>query len=225
MFMLRKEILEAKKVEKQVTYVDRLINNNIRYLAVDRKENFEDFGMTSEMIRYATKQLKLYEKQEARVIRMLQEVAQESPEIIQKAFCNSQQDYRSRYYAIQFLIEKKDSETPTLINLKKISRLEIQPWTTALPIDEMYRTLELREDPRQDSTIMYVASVFGGQQDLLLNRDAPYGDGDNWSWKEVLRKDRAIDRKVASYIAMMHLFTEKASDRNNEICFDSESKP
>ena len=95
-YMAGKEILEAKKAETKVSYVDRLVKLDLRYISRDREDNFSNFGMSEKMIRTANKRLKVYDKQRKKIIQLLKDAIEEDPEAVERCFCNKD-DHRSRY--------------------------------------------------------------------------------------------------------------------------------
>ena len=217
-YMAGKEILKAKEETKTVTYTDRLVKLDLQYLSRNREENFANFGMSSSMIRKANKSLKQIDKQRKKITQLLKDGMDENPEAIERSFCNKGSE-RSRYWAVQFLIEKDGTNPPNVISLKKISSLEVQEWSEVLPIDFVYRTLELRSDPQIDATIMWVGAVLTENTDAVRNRELHWGDGGNWSFKELVKMHKGIDIQIVDYIALMHAFTEIANDPSEAICF------
>ena len=217
-YMAGKEILEAKKAETKVSYVDRLVKLDLRYISRDREDNFSNFGMSEKMIRTANKRLKVYDKQRKKIIQLLKDAIEEDPEAVERCFCNKD-DHRSRYWAVQFLMSKDGNKAPEVLSLKKVSSLEFQDWSDAIAIGFLYQTLELRADPQTDATIMWAGAVLTGQTESIRNRDFPWGDGANWSWNDLVKSNKGIDIKIADYIAMMHVFTEVATDSSEAICF------
>jgi len=218
-YMVSKEVLESKTSGPEVTYVDRLVKLELRYIKKDREENFKNFGMSEDMIAHAKKRLKRYDKQKKKVLQFLKDAVDEDKEGIERAFCMKSPLERPRYWAVQYLMEKDGSKPPSSVALKRISSIQKQGWSEALPIDFIYRTLELRSDPKSDSTIMYLGAVFTENTDDVRNRNSPWGDGSNWSWSQFVKANKGMENKIADYVALMHLFAEVANDPSKGICF------
>ena len=66
---------------------------------------------------------------------------------------------------------------------------------------------------------MWVGAVLTENTDAVRNRELPWGDGGNWSFKELVKMHKGIDIQIVDYIALMHAFTEIANDPSEAICF------
>ncbi|MEC7985816.1 MAG: hypothetical protein VX278_11680 [Myxococcota bacterium] len=218
-YMSAKEMLVAKKSDEKITYVDRFVKFDVSYAPRNREDNLESaFGMSPKMMRAAKKSFKRHDKQRNKIARLLKDAMDEDPKSVERCFCDKGAE-RPRYWALQFLLEKDGSNPPNLISLKQVSSLQVQEWSEVLPIDFVYRTLELRSDPQIDATLMWIGAVLTEQVDDIRARNVPFGDGANWSWDEFLKTNKGMDIKIADYIALMHVFAEVANDPSEAICF------
>ena len=136
------------------------------------------------------------------------------------AFCSRTEKQRPRYLAAIFLLKKDKDSNVILADLKRMTDLEFQDWTEVIEFEEVYRKLEFRAQPKIDTTMMFVAALFGKKTSAIMREEAPWGEGDNWSWKDVKKQyhNLSIELNVARYLALMHLFTEIAQDPKNSIC-------
>ena len=68
--------------------------------------------------------------------------------------------------------------------------------------------------------MMFTAAIFSKNTSAIMREEAPWGEGDNWSWSDVKKQYRnlSIELNVARYLSLMHLFTEIAQDPKNSIC-------
>lgn len=219
--MIRSEKLEAKVVSEDVTYVDRLVKLDIQYLKTERKNNLTNMGLDSRMLRKALKKMKVWEKKQKKIDALLEGALQEDSELVEKAFCIKNPNERPRYYASMFLLKEDKEGNFDIIDLKRVSQLPAQEWAETIPFEAAYDKLELREDPKIDSTTMFAAALISKNIDSILDEDFPWGEGSNWSWDDVKKqeKNNDIEEKVISYLALMHLFMESASNPVKRICF------
>jgi hypothetical protein len=184
--MLRQEILEAKVIREDITYIDRLVTLDIQYGKTDRKMNLEYFGVTGAMQRRALKKMESWDKKSSKIDALLKEALDENRDLVEKAFCIKNPNERPRYYAAMFLISQNQENAFEVIDLKRVSKLEYQDWAEVVPFDVVYDKLELREDPKTNTTLMFAAALFA--------------------------------EKVISYLSLMHLFMESASNPSKRIC-------
>ena len=223
-YMLRQEVLESKLISQEMNYIDRLVKLDIQYLETERDTNWEHFGLEGTMKRRAQRKIEEWEKKKSKIEKLLVDALDDNKEQIEKAFCIKNSRERPRYYAAMFLIEKDKEKGFDVIDLKRISKLEVQEWSKVIPFDVVYEKLELREDPKKDTTKMFVAALFADKVDSIVDEDFPWGEGSNWSWDDVQKQEKAIDieEKVTSYLAMMHLFMELASNPAKRICMNNQ---
>jgi hypothetical protein len=188
------------------TYVDQL--RDIVYKPNSRLENFVGFGLSDSEAAEAEELAKeLDEKNRSRLVRIFEDV--ENTELATDSFCGHSSDIRPRYAVMQFIITTKgDKREP--VDMRRLNRIKEQDWIVRLPLLDIYSEFELRKDPQPDSSVMVVAAVLSGSEDLLLAREAPFGRGYDWSWKEVKREFPEVQSQVIQYFAIMHLMVEIA---------------
>ena len=217
-YMMRQEVVEAKEEKKEVSYVDTFVNNGGEYTKSQRKDNFAYFGMTKPMIKRAEMMLKRWDEQESKIQELLKEAYQKDPEGIEKAFCAKNPNERPRYQAITYLVTRSKDFEYDIINLKK--KLKKQGWSETIDIEDVYKLLELRENPKENTTVMYAAAIFSDQIDTVIDESYPWGQASNWSWDDVVKQneDKLVENKVTDYLSLMHIFTEIALDSNSSIC-------
>jgi len=221
-YMIRQETLDALVVEQTVEYSDRLVKMGILYEKEERESNFINFGMDTEMISSAQKVLKKWDKKKSKIKKLLQDAYndEELHEKLELAFCARTEKQRPRYLAAIFLLKKDKDSRIVLVDLKKMTNLEFQDWTEVIEFEEVYRKLEFRAHPKIDSTMMFASALFAKKTSAIMREEAPWGEGDNWSWKDVKKQyhNLSIELNAARYLALMHLFTEIAQDSENSIC-------
>jgi hypothetical protein len=86
--------------------------------------------------------------------------------------------------------------------------------TCALPICDVYAKVELSDKRQEDATLMALAAILEGREEDILEGYSPWGRGilpGAWSWEKVVKNHPGIDERVVEYIAVMHLFVEKAN--------------
>lgn len=218
--MIRAEKVESKLISQDVVYVDRLVKLDIQYLETERRANLENMGLDSKMLRRALKKIKSWEKKQSKIDALLQAAMDENGDMVEKSFCIKNPNERPRYYASVFLLKENKEGDLDIIDLKRISQLENQEWAETIPFEAAYDKLELREDPKVDSTMMFAAALLSKNIDSIIDEDFPFGEGSNWSWEDVKKqeKNNDIEEKVISYLALMHLFMESASNPVKRIC-------
>ena len=221
-YMVRQETLDAEVVEEKVEYSDRIVKRGIQYKKSEREGNFINFGMDMGMISSGEKALKTWDKKRSK-IKLLLETAHNDEDLhdkVELAFCIRTKNQRPRYLAAIFLLRKDKDNRILLVDLKRLTALTFQEWTEVIEFEEVYRKLEYRAQPKIDTTMMFAAALFAKKTSSIMREEAPWGEGDNWSWKDVKKQYRnlSIELNVVRYLALMHLFTEVAQDPENGIC-------
>ena len=200
--MIRSEKLEAKVVSEDVTYVDRLVKLDIQYLKTERKNNLTNMGLDSRMLRKALKKMKVWEKKQKKIDALLEGALQEDSDLLEKAFCIKNPNERPRYYASMFLLKEDKEGNFDIIDLKRVSQLPAQEWAETIPFEAAYDKLELRDDPKIDSTTMFAAALLSKNVDSIIDEDFPWGEGSNWSWDDVKKQEK---NKMKQFVGQIHL--------------------
>lgn len=200
---------DIERVEDLVLVTDALLD--IQYTAQDREKNLAAFGLPEPMIRDAVRKMNDYERNSHGRIVDLFESAPDVDTLI-LAFCSKRSTRRPRYEALHFLVDDKSGDRRA-VDLQRTSMLNVQEWSELAAITRVYETLELNraEQRRDDATLMGLAAILLGQEELALEGDRPWGRGARvWSWEEVHKKWPTIDRRIVEYVALMHVFAEVA---------------
>jgi hypothetical protein len=206
--MLRDEFVDHSAEQAERTYADQLAD--ILYTPSDRMGNFAAFGLEPSQGSAAIAKLERYEKKYRNKVRALIRDAEEdnSSEIV-ATFCLHSTELRPRYAAVKYLI-KESNKKRQVIDLRRASMIEEQPWAGSVSIDYIYKELELRADPKANSATMFAAAMLTGSEDLLVQRIEPWGEGGSWKWSGVLKEHKEVEAEVVEYLALMHLFVEVA---------------
>jgi len=182
---------------------------DIQWTDTDRESNLRAFGFDDAMVKDAVAKMVDYDRNSRPRI---DELIEGAPDIDQlhKAFCSQNNNNRPRYEAIHFLVDE-ESGGRRAIELESTSSLNAQEWAIVAPINAIHQKLELEPGPdrKEDATVMGVAAILLGQEELALDGDRPWGRGSRkWSWEEINEKWSYADARVVEYFALMHVFAE-----------------
>ena len=209
--MIQSEIIQGKKTESNVTYQDQL--RGLVYTVANRSDNLRAFGLDKKMVQQTLKQFeRLEEDNDKRKITNLLRQGSSNTDVIE-AFCGIKDKIRPRYAVAPFLIKEHNGRRSP-IDIRR-ERVEFYEWASTVDIKLIYEMLELRQDPKPDSTKMFYGAIFLKDEDLLINRQSPWGEGVvSWKWTRVVRE--SVDKKIkleeimTQYFALMHFFIEVA---------------
>ena len=193
---------EEERVEN--INVDQL--RDITYRSGNRKDNFEAFGLADDEVVRALAVAKEADKSENRIIQKL--TLARDTELLVESLCGHTSDIRPRYAALRYAVRiRGDNREP--IDMKRID-FDPEIWVDGISLKDMYATVELRKDPYIDSTVMMIGAILAGEEELLIERQPPFGRGSDWSWKKAKREFPAIQEAVIKYLANMHVMVEVA---------------
>lgn len=188
--------------------VDQL--RDISYRAGNRKENFEAFGLTDEEVLQALALAKEAEEYEKKLIRNLDDVY--DTELLVDTFCGHSSEIRPRYAVLRYAVRLRGGMREPM-DMKRI-KFKPQDWVDGLSLKDMYADVELRKDPFIDSTVMMIGAILAGEEQLLIDRQPPFGRGSDWSWKKAKREFPGIQDAVVKYLAHMHVLVEIAEGQD-----------
>ena len=210
--MIDGEVIQGKKVETNYVYPDRL--RDIRYSPSDRESNLRDFGLDDKMIKSTQKFVDKFESTQGdkRIKKALQKIRDDQDAI--RAICGQNENIRPRYAIAPYLI-KEENNRRVSINIRRMKGIEFQDWISSAYLEEIYEYLELRKNPKVDTTKMFYGAVFLKKEDYILGKTNPWGQGNSsWKWKGVLRdaRDEKVDleEELPKYFALMMMFIETA---------------
>ena len=208
--MIQGEYVQREKVQTQVRYRDRL--RDITYSSYERKNNLLEFGLDEKMVAQTISLIEKYEKRYKRGIESGFDKVEAIDEVT-KAFCGNSSDIRPRYAVAPYLILEKNGRRQ-VAEIRRSTNIEYNEWALSLDLMLMYQELELRADPKTDSTKMFYAALLSKKEDMLSKRIHPWGEGSSWKWKGVLRDSKdekiKITEMLVEYFAIMHLYIERA---------------
>jgi len=193
-----------------VLKVDPLLQ--VRYTKSNRKQNLKAFGLPERLRKSALDRMRRIEMQHERKIEILLNGAAD-PNAIADALCGETAQVRPRYGALRFLVKEKQSRRDP-IRISSVTGLEVAEWSLVAPIGDVYAKAELSDKRQEDATLMALAAILEGREEDILEGYAPWGRGllpGAWSWEDVVKKHPGVDERVVEYIAVMHLFVEKAN--------------
>ena len=144
-------------------------------------------------------------------------------DLLGRIFCKSA-DPPTRYAAMSVLIVP-DGNGKRALAAAEIAELEGQDWYAQAPVRPIYEQIELADDAdyHPDATVMGVAALILGQQDMVMNREYPWGKTgkltNGWSFEGVQSKyaSQKITGTLVDYFAVMEIMTEIARQENG-IC-------
>tara|TARA_B100000925_G_C21964550_1_gene454916 strand:+ start:280 stop:1002 length:723 start_codon:yes stop_codon:yes gene_type:complete len=210
--MINGEVIQGKKTETNYIYPDRL--RDIRYSPSDRESNLRDFGLDEKMIKSTQKFVQKFESAQGdkRIKKVLQKIRKDQDAI--RAVCGQNENIRPRYAVAPYLI-KEENNRRVSVNIRRIKSVEFQEWISSAYLEEIYEHLELRKNPKVDTTKMFYGAVFLKKEDYILENTNPWGQGtSSWKWKGVLRDARdekfPIEKELPQYFALMMMFIETA---------------
>jgi len=193
-----------------VLKVDPLLQ--VRYTESNRKQNLKVFGLPDRLAKAALDRMRRIEMQHERKIEILLNGAAD-PNALADALCGETAQVRPRYGALRFLVKEKQSRRDP-IRISSVTGLEVAEWALVAPIGDVYAEAELSDKRQEDATLMALAAILEGSEEDLLEGYKPWGRGilpGAWSWDGVMKKHPGVDERVVEYIAVMHLFVEKAN--------------
>jgi hypothetical protein len=123
-------------------------------------------------------------------------------------FCGHDSEIRPRYAVLRYAVQIR-GEKRVPMPMKRI-KLKPQDWVDALALKDMYADVELIKDVQPDATVMVVASILSNAEDLLNDREEPFGRGYKWSWKRAKIEFPEVQEAVIQYLANMHVMVEVA---------------
>ena len=193
-----------------VLKVDPLLQ--VRYTQSNRKQNLRVFGLDERMQKSALDRMRRIEAQHERKIEILLNGAAD-PNAVADALCGETAQVRPRYGALRLLVKEKQSRRDP-IRISSVTGLEVAEWALVAPIGDVYSRVELFDKREEDATLMALAAILEGRETDVLEGYSPWGRGilpGAWSWDGVVQKYPGIGERVVEYIAIMHLFVEKAN--------------
>jgi len=199
----------------------------IEFTKEQRESNFASFGMNASMVKRTMDEINGLDKSANREkLSEMLAANQGDRSQLQAALCGTTNDQRPRYGALQYLVEDIRGERRVMELRSMPGVLRRQDWAQSSPWTEVYRQIELVGDRREeDATIMAVAAILLGQEDLVLDYLEPWGlqGTDEWSWEMVNTKSSLkrykAETRVSDYFALFHLVAELAHE-DGGICQD-----
>ena len=218
MMVINIRAIQVEKIEKQVQISDRVYADRLRdieYSEPNRLNNFIAFGLNKAQASKAQRKAGQLMKKHAKQFRSRLSNA-ENEQLLVDTFCARTSSIRPRYSAINWLVKENNGRREVIDPVRDVD-LQEQEWAGRVSLEFIYQDLELREDPRADSTKMAIAALLTGNESALTNRDRPYGEGDYWRWDEVLEQHPKVEKQLVEYFAIMHVFVELANSSDG-IC-------
>ncbi len=123
-------------------------------------------------------------------------------------------------YAVLAIIVEQDGERKKVLQANQITYFETREWWADSLVPQVYDALELDVSRKGDATLMGLSGILAGQEELIMNSEAPFnyqGIG-WWSWDGVLKRWPDVESRVVDYLALMHFLVEIATDVEGGIC-------
>lgn len=205
--------MDAQKQEAEVllsTNTDPLMDT-YQTRSANREKDFVAWGLDEAQVVEALKKTRgLEDMHEKRIQAWFNNPSE--PEELRDYICGDA-GKKPRYWGLALLVtEDASGQRRRVINPGKIQELEEQDWSLKAPINEVYRTLELSLERKDDATRMGVAALMAGEEDLALEGVKPFGSGlvGSWSWKGAAALSPGLEERVITYFALLHLVLEEA---------------
>lgn len=195
---------EVVSEELEDIIIDRL--RDISYRPGNRKDNFSAFGLWDEEVERALEIAEEAEKYKSKLILNFEQVRDVEQAV--DVFCGHESEIRPRYAALRFAVHVR-GENRVPMKMKRI-KLKPQNWVDALALNDIYADNELVKDAQPDATVMVIASILSNSEDLLIDRQEPFGRGYKWSWKKAKIEFPEVQEAVIEYLANMHVMVEVA---------------
>lgn len=176
-----------------------------------RRRNFDAYGLDADMVDEADRaSIAIYNRKGEILTNLLLEKIDEATPI----FCSSK-SMSQRYLAMKVLVVQTEAGVREPIAPGKLRDIAAQPWFQEDTVDQVYRKFERTEERKADATLMGVAAVLSGQEQLALRGEAPWGTGilSRWSYELVKKEYGAnnLHARLVQYFALMHVMTTLAN--------------
>lgn len=190
----------------------------LKYAPAERATNLTRFGFSEKEVKEIVKQIETTEDRyevrtkpdNNRVVNLFEQ--SDDQDGLTRAICGTNNTLPVRYAAMQYLVQVKASERQP-IDLQGVSALAPQDWFTSSRLAQMYEMADLSKERKTDAPRMIIAAVLSQKEEDFVNERSPYGGGffGGWSWEDATRMTPGLNKRVYSYVAVMHLVFEVAS--------------
>jgi len=190
----------------------------LRYEASQRRSNFAAFGLTGALLdRTLSRAESLNGRYQDKIYTLLMNAG--DPEGVADALCGLGSGARPRYGALPYLVAEEGSRRP--VDPGALAGITADPWVDLAPVDGVYEIIELDEERQKDATVMALAAILLGQEQLALEGKTPWGRGllATWSFADVTGTYPGIDERVSDYLALLHVVVEVAQEEGG-FCSD-----
>lgn len=185
------------------------------YAANTRLQNFRDFGMSDSLAtQTANKIAQIQDNREK-----YRKILNDQSILLGAAFCPSTNKLPQPYAALEFLVQN-EGERRIVLDAYAFFQLERQPWYastgSATPI---YSVLHQGVERRKDATIMGVAAILSGREQLAIEGRGAWSTSylNGGDFEQLVSELPGLKAKVSDYFALMHYLTELANEHDG-IC-------
>lgn len=126
-------------------------------------------------------------------------------------FCGTGSTLPVRYAALEYLVEERDGKLKA-VDVEEISSFQRGEWAAQARIQAAYEEGDRTKDRKEDATRMTLAAILARDEGTLLEHKSPWGGGflSGWSWDDVKKTHKGIDKRLFDYVALLHLVLETA---------------
>jgi hypothetical protein len=191
----------------------------VQYTKAQRRQNFRGmFGMTDELANETAKRMNKYSGQKSRFEKMMKD----DPTVAAAVFCVRDFGPPPPYAALELLVREENARRNT-ISVGRLLKFEKQPWYANAPVDSVYKAAEMRENRRDDATLMGVSALLLSREPDIIENRSPFSQGSfgSWSFNKLQHdpKSAKITDMVRDYFSLMYFMAELANEQDNGICF------
>ncbi|TNE91759.1 MAG: hypothetical protein EP330_04285 [Deltaproteobacteria bacterium] len=178
-----------------------------------RRENFGKMGL-GRLVDAAVGEAARLDKSEARIRAVIQESADE----VSNAMCTGGR-LPPRFAALPLVVEQDGTGRRRVIDGSTATAFFTQDWFETSLTDQVYSTLELRENRPENAPAVGVAAVLANAELQAINEEGPFDPGfTGVDLDDVLEEYPWVEKELVRYFALMHVVGELARSDKGGVC-------
>lgn len=182
------------------------------YTPENRTQNLQVMGLDPALVNEANRQMSAMEDQRDR-LRLLLEA---QTAVAGRAFCG--QALPPPYAALSVLVVQ-DNDRRSVLGLERLARFEPAAFYDPQLVTSLHDRFEFADPRKEQATVMAVGAVLTRREADALTGGAPFSLGlGGWGLRRLEALDPTVRPKLATYVAMMHVLTELATEPGRGIC-------
>ncbi len=192
-------IPEPVSVQGVIAVEERL--RHLVYTSTRRRANLAEMGLNDAQAEQAAAWAERWSGERARLGALLGTAAgQVGPRVCPGG------DLPQPYALLSVLVEERNG-IREVASPDRLSELVVQPWALLVPVESIYRDMELEGARASDATALALAAVIGGRESELLD-----GRLGNRGFSGVIADDPSVEARLVRYLGFMHLVVEVANE-------------